>query len=328
MMGRKTSSAKIDGAVDRAVNYEITVADLARRSERRAWWVASGAMLMSLVLAGGYFYILPLKEKVPYLIMADAYTGNATVARLRGDFDNNSITASEAINRANVATFIRARESYDWTLIGARDWGTVFTMAEPQVSSTYRALYSTRNPNGPLQVYGKKLAIRVKILSLQLFGGDPKKGPSGATVRFQRSLFDKAAGTSRFLDSKIATLEFAYKPNLAMSEEDRLLNPLGFRVSAYRVDSDYSAAPSAGDDTSVPAIVNEPVGVPAAAPMDPVAQAQAQAAAAATGVPADPTQPVAPVPLPQGAQPVMPATQQPAATVPNTATQAAPGGAR
>lgn len=337
MMGRKTASPKIDGAIERSVNYEITVADLARRSERRAWMVAFGAILMSLILAGGYFYMLPLKEKVPYLIMADAYTGNATVARLRGDFNNNSITAAEAVNRANIANFIRARESYDWNLIGQRDWGTVFTMAEPQVASTYRALYSTRNPNGPLQVYGKKQAIRVKILSLQMFGADAKKGPSGATVRFQRSLFDKSSGAGRFLDSKIATLEFSYKPNLAMSEEDRLLNPLGFRVSAYRVDNDYSAAPALSDETSVPAIINEPVGVPAAAPVDPIAlaqaqaaqaQAQAQAAAAAAGVPGQPMQPVAPVPLPQGAQPMLPAAPQVPNTAPNTATQAAPGGAR
>ncbi|HEY0506354.1 MAG TPA: VirB8/TrbF family protein [Lysobacter sp.] len=248
-MVRKKSSQKIDGAIERSVNYEITVADLARRSERRAWTVAFGAILMSLILAGGYFYMLPMKEKVPYLIMADAYTGSATVARLRGDFNINSIAASEAVNRANVATFLRARESYDWNLIGQRDWGTVFTMAEPSVASVYRALYSTRNPEGPLQIYGKKHAIRIRILSLQLFGGDAKKGPSGATVRFQRSLFDKSSGASRYLDSRIATLEFKYKPNLAMSEEDRLLNPLGFRVSDYRVDNDYSAAPSIGDDT-------------------------------------------------------------------------------
>ncbi len=315
-MGRKTSSAKIDGAIERSVNYEITVADLARRSERRAWMVAFGAILMSLILAGGYFYMLPLKEKVPYLIMADAYTGNATVARLRGDFNNNSITASEAVNRANIATFIRARESYDWNLIGQRDWGTVFTMAEPQVSSTYRALYSTRNPSGPLQIYGKKQAIRVKILSLQMFGGDANKGPSGATVRFQRSLFDKSSGASRYLDSKIATLEFKYKPNLAMSEEDRLLNPLGFRVSAYRVDNDYSAAPSAGDDAldvanpvaANPAVAAVPAQVPASEPLP----MQMQGDAAAQVVPAQ---------MPGAA----PAAPQVAAPIGN---EAAPGGAQ
>ena len=55
-------------------SYEVTIADMARRSERRAWRIAAAATLMSLMLGAGYFYFLPLKEKVPYLVMADAYS--------------------------------------------------------------------------------------------------------------------------------------------------------------------------------------------------------------------------------------------------------------
>jgi type IV secretion system protein VirB8 len=51
---------------------------MTRRSESRAWLVASAAMLLSLVLAAGYFYMLPLKEKVPYLVMADDYVLQST----------------------------------------------------------------------------------------------------------------------------------------------------------------------------------------------------------------------------------------------------------
>ena len=72
---------EIERALSKSVSFELTVADIARRSERRAWRVATSALVMSLILAGGYFYILPLKEKVPYLVMADAYTGTSTVAR-------------------------------------------------------------------------------------------------------------------------------------------------------------------------------------------------------------------------------------------------------
>lgn len=253
-LGKRDNTANVAQAVGKAVSYEITLADQLRRSERRAWWVAGTAVLTVLVLAGGYWAVMPLKEKVPYLVLADAYTGNATMARLH----ENSIASSEALNRANVATFIRARESYDWTMVGARDWSAVFTMAEPQVSSSYRALYSARNPNSPLQVYGKSQAVRIKILSIQLFGGDPTQGPSGATVRYQRNLFDKNSGASRFIDNKIATLEYVYKTNLAMNEEDRLLNPLGFRVAAYRVDNDYSTTPAVGNEPSGPAAVTTP----------------------------------------------------------------------
>jgi type IV secretion system protein VirB8 len=62
MMVKRTSS-RIDDAVATSINYEVTVADLAKRSERRAWWVASSALAMALILAGGYFYMLPLKER-------------------------------------------------------------------------------------------------------------------------------------------------------------------------------------------------------------------------------------------------------------------------
>ena len=232
----------IERAVSRAVDFELTIADLAKRSERRAWRVATAALAMSMALLGGYFYLLPLKEKVPYLVMADAYTGTSTMARLTGDFNHDSITASEAVNRSNIAHFVLARESYDYALIRLRDWTTVYTMASPQVAAAYTRLHSSQNPDSPYNLYGKTRSIRVAILSIQLLGGD-RGGPQGATVRFQRSLYDQANATSQPLDSKIATLQFAYKAALAMDEKDRIENPLGFQVSSYRVDNDYAPDP-------------------------------------------------------------------------------------
>ena len=232
----------IERAVSRAVDFELTIADLAKRSERRAWRVATAALAMSMALLGGYFYLLPLKERVPYLVMADAYTGTSTVARLTGDFNHDSITASEAVNRSNIAHFVLARESYDYALIRLRDWTTVYTMASPQVAAAYTRLHSSQNPDSPYNLYGKTRSIRVAILSIQLLGGD-RGGPQGATVRFQRSLYDQANATSQPLDSKIATLQFAYKAALAMDEKDRIENPLGFQVSSYRVDNDYAPDP-------------------------------------------------------------------------------------
>ena len=242
-LGSKTNTRAIDGAISRSVNFEITVADIARRSERRAWFVACAAIVMSLFLAGGYFFMLPLKEKVPYIVMADAYTGTSTVARLSEDFSNRRITTSEAINRSNVAHFVLARESYDVAMMNLRDWTTVYTMSSAEVAAGYSSLHSNNNPDSPYKLYGKARAIRVKILSIVFIGGGRDATPKGATVRLQRSLFDKATGSSRPMDSKIATLEFSYKANLKMDEEDRIENPLGFQVTSYRVDNDYATSP-------------------------------------------------------------------------------------
>ena len=238
----KGNTPSIEHAVSRAVNFELTIADLARRSERRAWRVATAALAMSLVLLGGYFYLLPLKEKVPYLVMADAFTGTSTVARLTGDFNHNNITTSDAVNRSNIAHFVLARESYDYALIRLRDWTTVYTMASPDVAAAYTRLHSSQNPDSPYNLYGKAKSIRVAILSIQLLGGE-RGMAQGATIRFQRSLYDHANATSQPLDSKIATLQFAYKSALAMDEKDRIENPLGFQVSSYRVDNDYAPDP-------------------------------------------------------------------------------------
>ena len=243
MFGKQATTPAVDAAVGRAVNYELTIADLARRSERRAWMVAFAAITMAVLLAAGCFALLPLKEKVPFLVMADAHTGNAAVARVDSDFGQRWVTASEAVNRSHVARFVTMREAFDDALMQLRDWRAVHSMSAPQVAAAFSALHSPRNPDRPFSIYGRGKAVRVRILSIVFMGGGVDTPPDGATVRFQRSVYDKGSGVIEPLDSKIATLGFTYKPGLKMDEQDRIENPLGFQVTSYRVDNDYAAMP-------------------------------------------------------------------------------------
>lgn len=284
MFGNKAATAKIDETIARSVNFEVTVADLARRSERRAWWVATAAILMALILAGGYFYMLPLKQKVPYLVMADAYTGTSTVARLTTGPAYQRITSSDAINRSNVAHYVLARESYDLTLLNLRDWNSVMTMSSPNVAAAYRALYSSLNENSPYKVYGRDRSIRVKILSIVLIGGNGGRTPTGATVRFQRSLYTKQSGALQPLDNKIATLAFTYNPDLKMAERYRIDNPLGFLVTDYRVDNDYDSTPPMAVETQA-ADANPLPATPVDAAQGGAATGPAPVSAASTALP-------------------------------------------
>ena len=120
MKSRNRNTPQVDHALARAANFEISIADLARRSERRAWVVAWSAVVMSLILAGGYFYMLPLKQKVPYLVMACVHRYRHRRAPARG-FQQSFVTTSEAVNRSTGA-FRLARESYDIALMNLRDW--------------------------------------------------------------------------------------------------------------------------------------------------------------------------------------------------------------
>lgn len=264
---KKTDTPEVERAVAQGVSFELTLAEHARRSEKRAWLVAWTAIVMALILAGGYLLFLPLKEKVPYLVMADPYTGTASVARLVGDFENRDVTTQEAVNKSNVAQFILARESYDSGLIGQRNWRTTLSMAGPAVAPAYKTLHAESNFERPYRIYGGAKSLHIRILSIALIGGGEGSRPSGATVRFQRNVYDKGQGRSDPLDNKIATMEFTYNQDLRLNDEDRLLNPLGFRVMNYRVDNDFAPSP-APPPVSEPGLA-PPQAQPAQMTMDP-----------------------------------------------------------
>ena len=249
MFKRRPDTGSVDAAVIRGVDYEVTITELARRSERRAWLVAASATAITVTLAVACLAMLPLKERVPFLVMADASSGTASIARLDENFRNRAITASEAINRSNVAQFVTMREAYDLELINLHDWRVVHSMSAPEVGRAYSALHSKRNPASPYNIYGSTASIRTRILSIGMIDG-PTGEVNGATVRFQRSIYDKRTGALQPLDGKIATLAFGYDLGLRMEERDRLQNPLGFRVTAYRVENDYAMSPPLAHDVA------------------------------------------------------------------------------
>lgn len=262
--GAKKNTTNIEAVVKKSQSFETSLADVYKKSEKRAWIVAGCSSVVSLILLGGYFYVLPLKEKVPYLVMADAYTGTSTIARLSNNtFGDTSITASEAVNKSNVSHFIAARESYDKSMVGLRDWSTVFSMSTPEVANPYKQWLDEANPESPMKLYADAKAIRVKILSIVLRRDDAAGGgPNGATVRFQRILFDKQTGGSSIIDNKVATLEFTYKTNLKMDEQYRMENPLGFQVFAYHVDNDYSSVvPESSAAVAAPTVTTPTAGI-------------------------------------------------------------------
>lgn len=262
MAGRKQASPGIDKALRGSVNYEVSLSDLSKRSERRAWFVAGSAVLLALLLAGGYLVMLPLKERVPFLVMADAYTGTATIARLTSGLSGSTVTANQAINRSNIARYVTTRESYDHDLLNARDWRVVFTMSTPEVASTYRARYAGGNPDSPIKLYGKGTSIRVNLISITPTSEGWFGRTGGANVRFQRVKVNKTSGGTEILDTKSATLLYTYNEALPLTEEQRFDNPLGFQVTDYRVVDELISLP-----------VQPPSAVPTATP--PVAHAAA-----------------------------------------------------
>lgn len=282
MLKRKTSSERIDKAIKKSIDFETTIADMAKRSEKRAWRVAGASLLMSFGLAAGLIYLMPhLQKREPYLVMADAYTGTASLARISTGNEFADMRASEAVNRSNIVHYVLARESYDAGLLNERDWRTVYTMSSQNVQNQVRAERSPDNPSSPAALYGRNYMIRVKILSVTPLGASPGQPPKGATVRFQRLLFTKSTGATSVLDNKLATMEFNYRPEIKMNEADSVENPLRFQVTNYRVDNDAAS------------LVPTEVMVPAPVTAQPAAVAPGSAPASGQPATAPPTAPAA-----------------------------------
>jgi type IV secretion system protein VirB8 len=303
MAMKKKDGSALRAAAEAGAGFEVTVGDLARRSERRAWMVAGASAILALALAGGYVAILPLKEKVPYVVMADPFSGTASVAALRDDAFYQSLVAEEALSRSNVANYVVARESFDRELLKLRDWAQVNVMSAPAEQRAFAELHADTNPGSPAKLVGGSQMIRVRISSITpMYDGGPM---AGATVRLQRNLFDRETGRTTPIDRRVVTLAFHYDASLQLDESLRWLNPMGFQVSQYRSDLDLTAPDEKGIDTAIREAVASAnaLGTEREAAIDRLRSRERSAGDVETPSPAS-TQPSdSPAPAPQGADP-------------------------
>lgn len=224
----------------KSVDFEASLTESMRRSERRAWWVAGGALTSTVLVASSYIFVMPLKEKLPYLVVTDSYTGTATLSRIRDSLTEHEVSQREIIHKSHVARYVTARESYDWDLTGRRDWEVIQAMGTPQVSAAYAAQYTDTSGYNPDKLYGPSKVVRARIKSIVLSATGPNKSLGSATVRFDRAVISKMGNRIESVESFIATLAFEYVKNLKMPEHFLVENPLGFQVTSYRIDPDQT----------------------------------------------------------------------------------------
>jgi type IV secretion system protein VirB8 len=247
----KQNTPQIDNTVAKAVNFEIQVVDITRRRQKRSWVVAYASVLLSAMLAMCYVFILPLEKIERYMVIADPYTNRTRMANIDDDEAFISVVSSEPILKRVVTDYIRARESFDFPSTGYRDFFTVQYMSTPKVFGSYTDVHKSTNPDEPFKVFARERSLRINFVSTQLQEiGDKEDMRNEAIVRFQRIVYEKNGGKTKLYDSKIATLEFTFDRSLLSDPNQRANNPLGFLVTAYRMDNDSSAPPPPPDDAA------------------------------------------------------------------------------
>ena len=225
--------------------WEIDRASMLGRSERRAWivcWVAAAIAVLAViaVLAQG-----PLRQVVAVPIVVDRVTGEATIQqRLAVE----TVPLLEAVDKHNLAVFVRAREGYSWSWL-QRDFDQVSRMAVPVVFADY-----SRQFEGESALH-KKLANteewRINIVNVRLSPASRRSNRGEATVTYDKAVRLTERNLPEATTRHVASIVYEYQPKVLVKERDRLDNPLGFVVTAYRSDPEIATAAPAGGTQAV-----------------------------------------------------------------------------
>jgi type IV secretion system protein VirB8 len=225
-----------DVATNRA--WELDHALMLERSERRAWWVAIAGVMLGLIGIAAVFVQGPLRRVVEIPIVVDRVTGEATVQqRLAVE----TIPPLEALDKHNLATFVRAREGYNWMFL-QRDFDQVARMAVPAVFNDYGRLFE-----GDAALQKKTGATedwRINVIGVRLAASGRSGNRGEATVTYDKVVRLVDRNLPEVTTRHVASVVFQYQPKVLSKEKDRLENPFGFVVTAYRSDPEINTVPA------------------------------------------------------------------------------------
>ena len=218
-----------------AASWETDRAALIERSERRAWFVAGGASILTVVALVAVVALLPLKRVVPYVYSVDRQTGQMTLIDAAGQ--RTVVSNQDLLDKHFANAYVIARESYDWRILQT-DFDDTVAFSSPQVGRDYAGRFD--GPRAVTKVWGPNTERHVTVTSIQLA---PDSIGKKAVVRYTVQQRDLQTNTLQPLEHYIATLAYEYHPERSGKEQDLIRNPLGYTVTMFRADPEIGGVP-------------------------------------------------------------------------------------
>ncbi|EHT9070978.1 virB8 family protein [Campylobacter jejuni] len=210
-----------------AMDYEASFRYLIDKSNKRAWLIAFVSIFIAIISIVAVVLLTPLKTIEPYLIRVDNTTGMVDILTM---LDEKEISSNEALDKYFISQYVKAREGYYYELLN-QDYLLTQLMSSEKVANEYRAWYEGENARD--QILKNSNEVNVQILSIVLGNSN---GVKTSTIRAK--IITKNLNTRGLSEStKVITLSYDYILAKA-SEENRILNPLGFKVTNYRIDEE------------------------------------------------------------------------------------------
>lgn len=193
---------------------------------RKTWQMVALFSFVFAVIAVLYHQFNPVTEKEPLVLRVDNATGAVNAVSTVKEEEK---TYGEVVDTYFIANFVKSYESYNHYSIQDDYDKTVLMSADP-VAKRYMSIYDSTSGNIGRDVQlGRQGTREVNIISVV-----PNIEKGVATIRFETQEVS-SQGTQN--GSWVATLTYEYVA-ASIDTDIRLLNPLGFVVTSYRVDKE------------------------------------------------------------------------------------------
>ena len=197
--------------------------------------------------------LAPLKTVQPYTLLVDRQTGFVQALK---PIDPQLVSSEAALTKSFLVQYVIAREGFDYNALQS-DYRKVALWSAGEARADYLAHMQASNPASPLSLYARSTTVDVQVKSVTPIGMNV------SMVRFDTRRHD-AGGQMSLAQPWVVAVRYAFS-NEAMSEGDRFLNPLGFKVLSYRRSAEVLMPPS---EERAAAVVRPPSALPAGVPRE------------------------------------------------------------
>lgn len=160
-------------------------------------------------------HVMSAKSLEPYVIEVEKKSGIATVV---DQTTTQRFTGDQMMRRFFINKFVHAAIGYDYKTY-EKDREIVRLLSTRGINAEYLGRVNPR-------ALGDFSKINVRINSIQFLDFNTAK------IRFVQQVIIKDKEERKDL---IADMKFHYSPNMNLSMEDRLINPLGFQVTQFLI---------------------------------------------------------------------------------------------
>jgi len=160
--------------------------------------------------------VMSSKSIEPYIIEVEEKSGVPTIVN---QLTSENFTGDQMVRKYFINQFIHAASGYDPKTY-KQDLEKVRLFSTPGVYGDYRNRINAR-------ALGADSQIDVRIKSVQPLDNNTVQ------IRLARQITSKESGVET--KDEIITMGFYFAPEINLTMEERLINPLGFQVSRYTI---------------------------------------------------------------------------------------------